>query len=104
MGLPNRAEILASLRASADSPDNDFDLLVVEGGATGAGVALDATSRGFKVALVERNDLSSARSRAALGKSRIRARFLQTVHYHSHMLPSCCQSTTAYFLSATDAI
>jgi len=39
-----------------------FDLLVVGGGATGAGVALDAASRGLSVALVERDDLSSGTS------------------------------------------
>lgn len=37
----------------------EFDLLIVGGGATGAGVALDAASRGLKVALVERDDFSS---------------------------------------------
>ena len=31
-----------------------FDLLVVGGGATGCGIALDAASRGLKVALVEK--------------------------------------------------
>lgn len=36
-----------------------FDLLVIGGGATGAGVALDAASRGLKVALVERDDFSA---------------------------------------------
>lgn len=39
-----------------------FDLLVVGGGATGAGVALDAASRGLRVALVERDDLAAGTS------------------------------------------
>ncbi len=39
-----------------------FDLLVVGGGATGAGIALDAVSRGLSVALIERFDLSSGTS------------------------------------------
>ena len=39
-----------------------FDLLIVGGGATGAGVALDAASRGLKVACVEREDFSSGGS------------------------------------------
>lgn len=34
----------------------EFDLLVVGGGITGAGIALDAASRGLKVALVEKHD------------------------------------------------
>jgi glycerol-3-phosphate dehydrogenase len=39
-----------------------FDLLVLGGGATGAGIALDATSRGMTVALVERGDFASGTS------------------------------------------
>lgn len=39
-----------------------FDLLIIGGGITGAGVALDAASRGLKVALVERNDFASGTS------------------------------------------
>lgn len=37
--------------------DETFDILVVGGGITGAGVALDAAARGLRVALVERDDL-----------------------------------------------
>ena len=40
----------------------EFDLLVVGGGITGAGIALDAASRGMKVALVEKNDFASGTS------------------------------------------
>jgi glycerol-3-phosphate dehydrogenase len=40
----------------------DFDLLVVGGGITGVGVALDAASRGLRTALVERDDLASGTS------------------------------------------
>src|ERR1700712_4149125 len=39
------------------------DVLVVGGGATGAGVALDAATRGLSVALVERHDLAFGTSR-----------------------------------------
>jgi glycerol-3-phosphate dehydrogenase len=39
------------------------DLLVIGGGATGAGVALDAVTRGLSVALVERRDLAHGTSR-----------------------------------------
>ncbi|GAA6059917.1 hypothetical protein JCM10212_005300 [Sporobolomyces blumeae] len=42
--------------------DGEFDLLIVGGGATGAGVALDAASRGLRVAVVERDDFSSGTS------------------------------------------
>ncbi|HLM31304.1 MAG TPA: glycerol-3-phosphate dehydrogenase/oxidase [Solirubrobacterales bacterium] len=36
--------------------DERFDVVVIGGGVTGAGVALDAASRGYSVALVERDD------------------------------------------------
>ncbi|MEY2570082.1 MAG: glycerol-3-phosphate dehydrogenase [Acidimicrobiaceae bacterium] len=39
-----------------------FDVLVVGGGITGAGVALDAAARGLKVGLVERDDFASGTS------------------------------------------
>lgn len=41
---------------------NPLDILVVGGGATGSGVALDAVSRGLRVGLVEREDFSSGTS------------------------------------------
>tara|TARA_R110002051_G_scaffold95735_3_gene165767 strand:+ start:13297 stop:14964 length:1668 start_codon:yes stop_codon:yes gene_type:complete len=39
-----------------------FDLIVIGGGITGAGIALDAGSRGLKVALLEKNDFASGTS------------------------------------------
>ena len=39
-----------------------FDLLVIGGGITGAGIALDAASRGLKVALIEKDDFASGTS------------------------------------------
>jgi glycerol-3-phosphate dehydrogenase len=48
--------------AVAALSENEFDLLVVGGGITGAGVALDASSRGYSVALVERADYASGTS------------------------------------------
>ncbi|GAB5474674.1 MAG: glycerol-3-phosphate dehydrogenase [Maribacter sp.] len=40
----------------------DYDLVVIGGGITGGGIALDAASRGLKVALVEKNDFASGTS------------------------------------------
>lgn len=58
-----------------------FDVLVVGGGVTGAGVALDLTCRGLKVALVERADwgqeTSSASSRLLHGG----LRYLETYEF-----------------------
>ena len=39
-----------------------FDVLVIGGGITGAGVALDASARGLRTAMVERDDLASGTS------------------------------------------
>ena len=52
----DREEALESLR------EQSFDVLVVGGGITGAGVALDAVMRGFSVALLERNDFACGTS------------------------------------------
>ncbi|BAL93577.1 glycerol-3-phosphate dehydrogenase/oxidase [Rubrivivax gelatinosus] len=43
----------------------DWDLVVVGGGATGLGVALDAAARGFSVALVESHDFAQGTSSRA---------------------------------------
>src|ERR1039458_5392406 len=48
-----------ALAAMADEP---YDVLVIGGGITGAGVALDAASRGYSVALVEQADFASGTS------------------------------------------
>jgi glycerol-3-phosphate dehydrogenase len=42
--------------------EDRFDVLVIGGGITGVGIALDAASRGFSVALVERDDFASGTS------------------------------------------
>jgi len=39
-----------------------FDLLVIGGGITGVGIALDATARGLRVALIEKGDIASGTS------------------------------------------
>jgi hypothetical protein len=57
---PGREKNIDVLKASGSGDDHaKLDLLIVGGGATGAGVAVDAASRGLKVALVERDDFSS---------------------------------------------
>jgi glycerol-3-phosphate dehydrogenase len=58
-GLGQRTQALERLAASEKDP---FDLLVVGGGITGAGIALDAASRGLSVGLVERSDFASGTS------------------------------------------
>ena len=51
-----RSDAVAALRAER------FDVVVVGGGITGAGVALDAATRGYSVALVEKADYASGTS------------------------------------------
>lgn len=52
----NRAEGIQHLSSST------FDLVVIGGGATGCGIALDAASRGLKTALIEKRDFASGTS------------------------------------------
>src|SRR3954468_15084246 len=49
-------------RALAALAEDSFDVVVIGGGITGAGVALDAASRGYSVALVERRDFAAGTS------------------------------------------
>ncbi len=58
--LGQRAHALERLARS--SRDRPFDVLVVGGGITGAGIALDAAARGMSVATVERRDFASGTS------------------------------------------
>ena len=53
----NRKEQLALLKA-----EKTWDILVIGGGATGLGVAVDAASRGYKVALIEKEDFAKGTS------------------------------------------
>ena len=52
----NRASTLDKLQSEV------FDLVVIGGGATGCGIALDAASRGMKTALIEKEDFASGTS------------------------------------------
>lgn len=51
-----RSGLVQDLKATS------YDLLIIGGGITGAGIALDAASRGLKTALVEKNDFASGTS------------------------------------------
>jgi glycerol-3-phosphate dehydrogenase len=58
--------------------DGPFDLLVLGGGITGAGVALDAALRGFRVALIDRADFASGTSSASSKLVHGGLRYLET--------------------------
>lgn len=54
---------MPSVRATlSDLAAREFDLLVIGGGITGAGVARDAAMRGYRTVLVERSDLGAGTS------------------------------------------
>jgi glycerol-3-phosphate dehydrogenase len=52
----NRSDIIQKLKSDR------FDLIIIGGGITGAGIALDAASRGMRVAVVEKSDFASGTS------------------------------------------
>jgi glycerol-3-phosphate dehydrogenase len=54
--------MLARERALETLSNERFDVVVIGGGITGAGVALDAATRGYSVALVEKADFASGTS------------------------------------------
>jgi glycerol-3-phosphate dehydrogenase len=58
--VPSRGEQLR--RLSATTASTPFDVLVIGGGATGTGCALDAVTRGLTTALIEREDFAAGTS------------------------------------------
>jgi len=54
----NRDEMMSRLRGRGEP----FDLLVIGGGATGLGIAVDASARGYAAALIEREDFGKGTS------------------------------------------
>src|SRR6202049_825311 len=54
--------MIARQRALEALRSEEFDVLVIGGGITGAGVALDAASRGYSVALLEKWDYAAGTS------------------------------------------
>jgi glycerol-3-phosphate dehydrogenase len=74
--MPSRADALRSL---ADTP---FDLVVIGGGITGAGIARDAAMRGLRTALVERDDFGSGTSSRSSRLIHGGVRYLEHGHFH----------------------
>ncbi|WP_103069584.1 glycerol kinase GlpK [Aquimarina sediminis] len=59
---PIRFSVLDRKAQLRNAKNKKYDLVVIGGGVTGAGIALDAASRGLKVCLVEKNDFASGTS------------------------------------------
>ena len=62
MPTPSRIDTDYRERAWQKLAEREFDVLIVGGGVTGAGAALDAATRGLSVALVEQRDFASGTS------------------------------------------
>ena len=56
LAAKNRPEVIKSFK------EKHFDLIVIGGGVTGAGIALDAAARGMSVALLEKKDFAAGTS------------------------------------------
>ncbi len=67
-----RKQLLSNIKS-----EEIFDILVIGGGATGLGVALDGVSRGYKVALVEKVDFGKGTSSKATKLLHGGVRYLQ---------------------------
>ncbi len=78
--LPERDSLKKQIR------DKKFDLLVIGGGATGCGIALEAASRGLSVALVEREDFASGASSRSTKLVHGGVRYLEQAVTHLDLL------------------
>ncbi|MFV0252863.1 MAG: FAD-dependent oxidoreductase [Beutenbergiaceae bacterium] len=58
----SRATALAAMSQTSTGSEPELDILVIGGGVTGAGIALDAATRGLRVGIVEAQDWSSGTS------------------------------------------
>ena len=79
-----------------------YDLLVIGGGATGSGIALDAATRGLKVALVERDDFaagtSSKSTKLVHGGVRYLEKAVWELDYNQYALVKEALRERSYFL------
>ena len=55
---PNRGKLIDSI----SNPATEWDLIIIGGGATGLGAAVDAASRGYKTLLIEQSDFAKGTS------------------------------------------
>ncbi|KAK2612856.1 mitochondrial glycerol-3-phosphate dehydrogenase [Conoideocrella luteorostrata] len=101
--VKSRLEQLDDLRRSADiEVDHEYDMLIIGGGATGVVVALDAATRGFRVAIVERDDFSSGTSSKSTKRVYGGVRYLEkavwNIDYNQYQLVKEARKERKYFL------
>lgn len=77
----SRTQALAALKGS-QTPSGELDVLVVGGGVTGAGIALDAATRGLSTAIVEAQDWASGTSSRSSKLVHGGLRYLQMLDFH----------------------
>ncbi|MHA7132049.1 glycerol-3-phosphate dehydrogenase/oxidase [Oerskovia turbata] len=77
----SRERALSALDASTSS-DQELDVLVIGGGVTGAGIALDAVTRGLSTAIVEAQDWASGTSSRSSKLVHGGLRYLQMLDFH----------------------
>ena len=86
-------------KANVDEP---YDLLVIGGGATGTGIAVDAATRGLRVAMVEREDFSSGTSSKSTklvhGGVRYLEKAFKDLDYNQYKLVTEALRERRYFL------
>lgn len=75
---PSRQQVVDRLKKT-----QQYDMVVVGAGATGAGVALDAATRGLKVALVERDDFACGTSSKSTKLVHGGVRYLEKAVWHA---------------------
>lgn len=115
-GTPLKQQIqnsLSRLKNATQSDDNqaleedqhageEYDLLVIGGGATGTGIALDAATRGLKVACVERDDFgagtSSKSTKLVHGGVRYLEKAVWELDYNQYSLVKEALRERKYFL------
>jgi len=68
-------------RYTAQSEENDFDVIVIGGGISGAAIAYEAATRGLRVALFEKGDFAEATSAASSKLIHGGLRYLSNMEY-----------------------
>jgi glycerol-3-phosphate dehydrogenase len=100
---PSTASSAGNGHGEGEGEGEEYDLLIIGGGATGSGVALDAATRGLKVALVERDDFSSGTSSKSTklvhGGVRYLEKAVKTLDWAQYQLVREALKERKYFLA-----